>query len=243
MLQHHFATTAATRHRRQAAAMSVLAVVQQQDVAEINILIRLLFASRNAAKIEEAKKFFGKDFLVLSPSDLHIDIDVVEDSETIQGNSLKKCQAYMDLVPEDMFVVSDDTGLEIRILDNMPGVLTRRWAGISVSDDELENICLDKLKQYPEEKDRYAQFRTVITVGKQGATQNFAGILAGIILPERAHKNTIEGFPFRDLFYIKEFDATLSDLDDIRTKNKLKFNREIALEQAANFMRSESSLR
>jgi XTP/dITP diphosphohydrolase len=112
--------------------------------------MRILVATKNQGKAREIAEFLGKDFEVVSLKDLPGAPDVEEAGNTFEENALLKAKAYFDWsgIPS----VADDAGLEIDFLNGEPGVKSRRWLGYEMTDQEMIDTALGKLKGVPTEK-------------------------------------------------------------------------------------------
>ncbi len=88
---------------------------------------KILFCTSNSGKVMEAKRIIQRLFPiceVLSPKDINLELDVVEDGTTLAENSRKKLQAYMqhDTIRNSTskwIILADDTGLEIEALEGI----------------------------------------------------------------------------------------------------------------------------
>lgn len=163
---------------------------------------KLLIASRNPGKIREIKDVVHRyvDDL-LTPDDLGITEDPIEDGETFAENSLLKANFFWQRA--EMPVIADDGGLEVDALGGLPGVRSRRWGGEKRSDEELRAKLLQELADVPE-AERTARLTTVVTL-RVTADRNFqrAMSIEGIIRGSDVPIDT--GYPFRSIFYLPEF--------------------------------------
>jgi XTP/dITP diphosphohydrolase len=145
----------------------------------------LIIATRNAHKVEEIRKILGPQFRSLTLRDFPKAPAVVEDANTFAGNATKKAvelaewlggagrAAAGDDSPREsshrMFVLADDSGLEVDALNGAPGVHSARFAaldsGVPGNSSDAENSAklLRLLKNIPEDK-RTARFRCVIAL-------------------------------------------------------------------------------
>jgi XTP/dITP diphosphohydrolase len=139
-----------------------------------------------------------------------------------------------------MFVLSDDTGLEIDALNGEPGIHVRRWKDhqTRMGDQEIIDYCIHRMKGISPDQ-RGAQFRTILALKIPGGqTETFEGILRGTILEEPSTFR-VEGFPFESLFFVPEWNLLLGDARQLPVQNKqhLLNHRERALEKAATRIR------
>ncbi|MDE5869222.1 MAG: hypothetical protein K2H18_03230, partial [Muribaculaceae bacterium] len=92
-----------------------------------NNLKKLVFATNNQHKLEEAREITAGKFEILSLADIGCHDDIPETSPTLEGNALIKARWIHDRYGFDCF--ADDTGLMVDALDGAPGVLSARYAG------------------------------------------------------------------------------------------------------------------
>jgi XTP/dITP diphosphohydrolase len=90
---------------------------------------QLLIASNNEGKIKEIKKVFsGLDYEIISMKEKGLNLTIIEDQPDFAGNSFKKASEVSKQTGE--IVLADDSGLEVEVLGNKPGVLSARFAGL-----------------------------------------------------------------------------------------------------------------
>jgi XTP/dITP diphosphohydrolase len=90
--------------------------------------MRLLLASQNQKKLRELGAILsGLDVEVLTPDAIGGLPDVVEDELTFRGNAAKKARAAA--LHTGLWVLADDSGLEVEALNGAPGVRSARFAG------------------------------------------------------------------------------------------------------------------
>lgn len=204
---------------------------------------RILFSTSNPGKLAEIRNIaqeYGIE--IVSLADLGIDsVDVVEDGVTFQENAAKKVEAYLKEVKDkDIFVIGDDSGIEIPALDNKPGVFTRRWAGYEMTDEEIIDYCLNQMKHLTGEQ-RHATFKTILALGgKNQPLQFFDGTLDGVILETEVDTPRLPGLPFNTIFYIPEINKNLIDLHGKSLQERKGFmtHRERALHKIFEYIKS-----
>lgn len=197
---------------------------------------KLLYATNNPGKRQEVSKqlsFLGIE--VVTPDMLGINLDVPETGISLEENATLKALVFSEQV-RDMFVLSDDTGLEIDALNGEPGIHVRRWKDHQnrMEDQEIIDFCINKMKDIPQDQ-RGAQFRTVLALKIPGGQiELFEGVLRGEIL-EKPSTFRVEGFPFESLFFVPEWNLLLGDARQLPVQDKqhLLNHRERALEKAA----------
>jgi XTP/dITP diphosphohydrolase len=137
---------------------------------------KLIFATNNQHKVEEIKSVIGSMFEVVSLKDAGIDIDIPEPFATLEENARTKSQTIHNLTAQNCF--SEDTGLEVFVLNGEPGVRSARYAGNGKGPKDNMEKLLSKLVNQP---DRRARFRTVISLIFNGQEHQFEGICNGVI--------------------------------------------------------------
>lgn len=140
---------------------------------------KLVLATRNVHKVEEMRALLGGlDVEVMSAADFPELGDVEENSETLEGNAVKK--AYEVSMATGLPALADDTGLEVDALDGAPGVLSARYAGDDATYDDNNRRLLDELSGV-EAGERGAVFRCVIALALGGDVETVEGRTEGTI--------------------------------------------------------------
>jgi XTP/dITP diphosphohydrolase len=152
----------------------------------------LIFATNNQHKVEEILAVVGDKFNIITLKMAGIDIDIPEPHQTIEANASEKSRTIFKLTLQDCF--GEDTGLEVDALNGEPGVKSARYAGEEKSFD----ANIDKLlKNLLGIEDRFANFKTVISLIWKGKEYLFEGITKGQVLLERSGNN---GFGYDPVF-------------------------------------------
>lgn len=192
--------------------------------------MKLLLATNNKDKISEIQnKLSGLNINILTLKDIGINIDVVEDSDTLEGNALKKAKEIFEAA--GIPTIADDTGLFLDALNGEPGVYSSRYAGDKATYDDNCKKLLENLEEFPIEK-RNAYFKTVICFYVNSEMQYFfEGIVKGKMIEE---KRGIAGFGYDPVFVPDGFDKTYAEMT-LDEKNILS-HRAKALEQFRIFL-------
>jgi XTP/dITP diphosphohydrolase len=209
----------------------------------------IVIATRNAHKVGEIRAILGGASQFLMLNDFPDPPKVVEDAGTFDGNATKKAVELARWLAvtfpptrhsSPLFVLADDSGLEVDALDGAPGVHSARFAAMDRSADSLSANSPDAdnntkllrlLKDVPLEK-RRARFHCVIAlvaIDSQSAIRNpqlFDGACEGWIGFAPRGKN---GFGYDPLFVPVGFEQSFAELDE-DVKNKLS-HRAKALEK------------
>lgn len=197
--------------------------------------MKLLIASNNQHKIEEVKKILTDakiNIRILTPKDLGIDINVDETGSTLELNAKLKAQAFYEIAK--IPVVSDDTGLEVKALDGLPGVFSARYAGEACDSKANREKLITELKR-TKSKDWTARFHTVICF-YDGKPNFFSGICLGKIIDKERGDG---GFGYDSIFIPQGYDKTFAELSE-EEKNSIS-HRGNALSYFAKFLKDNPS--
>lgn len=196
--------------------------------------MKLIIASNNAHKVSEIKAILGCFYdEILSLREAGIDMDVVEDTNTFEGNALKKAREVFAVADADA-VLSDDSGLMVDALGGAPGVYSARYAGEGHDDAANNAKLLDALKDVPGEK-RTARFHTSVALIRRGMPAVTAdGSVEGRILRSPQGEN---GFGYDPLFYYEPLKKSFAQLTP-EEKNSVSHRRR-ALESLCDKLRAE----
>ena len=189
--------------------------------------MKLLLATRNEDKVIEIKEILKDlDVEIVSASQFPNMPDVIEDKNTIKGNSIKKATECADF--SKLLTIADDTGLFVDALDGKPGVFAARFAG---EDCSYKDNRVKMLKEMKNVTNRNAQFRTVCAlVSPDGLIATTMGIVEGKITEEEFGNN---GFGYDAIFKADETgrtfgEMTLTDKEKISHRSRA-FNKMIPI--------------
>lgn len=178
--------------------------------------MKLIIASNNAHKIEEIKAMLGVKFEhVLGMAEAGLDIDVVEDRETLEGNARKKAEETFaaaeaaGLISYGDAVLADDTGLLVDALGGAPGVRSARYATEGHDDAANRAKLLYELRNTPD-CERGAHFATAMALIRKGLPGIEAvGRVYGEIICEERGEN---GFGYDSLFLYPPMGKTFAEM-------------------------------
>ena len=173
--------------------------------------MKLVFATNNQHKLDEIRKITNGLTEIVSLAEINCHDDIPETADTLEGNALQKARYIKEHFGSDCF--ADDTGLEVEVLHNAPGVFSARYAGPG-HDSEAN---MNKLLQELQDKDnRKARFRTVIALILNGKEYLFEGIINGTIARE---KRGGSGFGYDPLFVPDNYSQTFAEMgNDIKNQ-------------------------
>ncbi len=166
--------------------------------------MKIVFATNNPNKIIEIQSMLPSEIQIISLEGIGCHEDIPETSDTIEGNAIQKANYILENYGFDCF--ADDTGLEVEVLNNEPGVYSARYAGELRNADDNMNKLLSKLEDKPNRK---ARFKTVICLNLKGKQHLFTGIASGEITK---HKTGTGGFGYDPIFQPEGYQHTFAEI-------------------------------
>ncbi len=130
-----------------------------------------------------------------------------ETERTFEGNAVLKARAAVAATGH--VAVADDSGLEVDLLNGMPGVRSARWSGPDATDQRNLDLLLAQLADTAE-ADRTARFvcaMALVTPG--GAVQLVRGVMEGHLVLEPRGRN---GFGYDPIFVARGNEVTNAEL-------------------------------
>ncbi len=222
-------------------------------------MTKLLIATRNAHKVGEIRAILGERFQYLTLEDFPAAPKVMEDADTFAGNATKKAvelaRWLADTQPfksggDSIYVLADDSGLEVDALGGAPGVHSARFAAMDKAEnakDADNNAKLLRLLHDVPLEQRTGRFRCVIALAPVGEpraegaspvcyaedldVRTFDGACEGRI--QLAGKGA-KGFGYDPLFVPDGFTESFAELGE-DVKNQLS-HRAKALEKLKRYM-------
>ena len=170
---------------------------------------KMIIGTNNAGKYGEIcdllpqhiKKYSPKEFNIITPE---------ETGKTFEENSLIKASYFSKKT--NLVCLSDDSGLEIDILNGRPGIYSSRWGG----DGKNFDLAIDKVfseikKEKESEKNINAKFICCMTLFWPGG-KNFTtrGEIKGEI---SLKKKGINGFGYDPIFIPYGYDKTFGEMN------------------------------
>ena len=191
---------------------------------------KLVFATNNQHKLEEARAITAGKFELLSLADIDCHDDIPETAPTLEGNALIKARWIFDRYGFDCF--ADDTGLMVDALDGEPGVLSARYAGPGHDSEANMKKLLANMEGKP---DRKAHFSTAVALILDGKEYLFEGRVDGTIASEPGGEN---GFGYDPVFVADETGRRFAEMTS-EEKNSIS-HRGRAMRKLAEFLENKS---
>ena len=189
--------------------------------------MKLVFATHNRNKLKEVQSMLPREIELLTLDEIGCLEDIPETAPTIEGNAIQKAQYVKERYGYDVF--SDDTGLEVSILEGAPGVYSARYAG-DMKDDQA-NIDL-LLKNMRDKENREAQFKTIFALCINDEMHTFEGIIKGEITHLRKGEG---GFGYDAVFMPEGYEKTFAQMTR-QEKNNIS-HRGRALQKLVQFLK------
>lgn len=205
--------------------------------------MKVLAATRSVGKQGEIRRVLGSAGLeVVFPDDIWLHEssagDPVEDGDSFEANARHKAEYFARL--SSMPTFADDSGLEVFSLGGAPGVHSKRWAGGTGSDAEIDAAnnaeLIRRLTGAPESR-RLARYRAVLFyLPSYGAVPTICqGDCTGRILDAPRGTN---GFGYDPYFFSDELGKTFGEATD-EEKDAVS-HRGRALRALANALKARS---
>jgi len=170
----------------------------------------ILVGTNNAGKYEEIcnllpkgiKKHSLREFKLSSPK---------ETGKSFEDNSLIKASYFSKKT--NLICLSDDSGLEVDILDGAPGIYSSRWAGKKNNFNLAINKIYKEMKKAKANWKNYnsAKFTCCLTLFWPGGKSYVSrGVVQGKISPKKKGKN---GFGYDPIFIPDGYNKTFGEMN------------------------------
>ena len=173
-------------------------------------ITKLLVGTNNKGKFKEIKDLLPKNLEIYSTSNFKIK-SPAENGQSFKENSLIKARYFSE--KSKRICLSDDSGLEVDILDGKPGIFSARWGGKNGNFTKAMNRVfkeLDKKNKNWRNKIVKARFICALTIyGPNQKTINSIGKIEGRISPIMKGKN---GFGYDPIFIPKGKKITFGEM-------------------------------
>ena len=173
-------------------------------------ITKILVGTNNVGKLREIKGLLPKTLKIYSTSYFKIK-SPTENGKTFEENSLSKARYFSKKTK--MTRLSDDSGLEIYILDGAPGIYSARWGGKKKNFVKAMNRVfkeLDKKNKNWKDKKIKARFICALTIyGPNQKTISSVGKVEGHISSFMRGKT---GFGYDPIFIPKGKKITFGEM-------------------------------
>ncbi len=171
----------------------------------------ILIGTNNEGKYKEISSLLPKNIKKYSPVDFHIK-SPDENGKTFRQNSLIKASYFSKKT--NLICISDDSGLEIDLLNGRPGIHSARWGGKKNNFNiAIKKIFkeIKKIKSNWKQDECLARFVCCLTIYWPGG-KNYSneGIINGTISKKVKGK---KGFGYDPIFIPDGFQNTFGEMD------------------------------
>lgn len=190
----------------------------------------LVIATRNKKKKKELLSLLkGLDIKILILGDFKNAPNVKEDKKTFKENAIKKAVIISRFTKR--LTLAEDSGLEVKALNDLPGVRSARFAGPAKNDEANINKLLKLLKEvhFNKRRARFVCFVAIADKGKLIKVVN--GYVNGFISLKPKGRF---GFGYDPVFYYPPFKKNFAELPP-SIKNKVS-HRYKALKRAKRIL-------
>jgi XTP/dITP diphosphohydrolase len=177
---------------------------------------KMLLASNNVGKQREIQSLLDDlDIELITPDNLGLHLEVLEDGTTYAENAARKAMAFARA--SGLVALADDSGLEVDALEGAPGLHSARYSLIAgATDADRRTLLLQQLQSHP--RPWPARFRCVVALANPAGQVWFAeGECPGEIIPEERGHN---GFGYDPIFLLPDLGLTMAELT-LEQKNHL----------------------
>jgi XTP/dITP diphosphohydrolase len=177
---------------------------------------KLLIATNNKGKVKELQELLKDMGLELvTPADIDLKLDVVEDGKTYVENATKKAHAFAR--SSGLISLADDSGLEVDALDGAPGLHSARYhPKPGANDADRRAYMLENLRGKP--RPWTAHFHATIAIAiPERDVHIVEGNCYGEIIPKERGTG---GFGYDPIFLLPGLNKTMAELE-MEEKNRL----------------------
>ena len=192
----------------------------------------IVIGTNNNGKLREIKDLLPKSYKISSPKDYKLK-SPKENGKTFLKNSLIKAKHFSKKTGK--ICIADDSGLEVSILNNQPGIYSARWGG---KKNDF-NLAISKIYSKLEKKDKNwrkkkvsAKFICALTIfGLKKKPIQSLGIINGKLSKTKLGKN---GFGYDPIFIPKGYNLTFAQMD--KSKKYKIDHRAMAFKKIKKFL-------
>lgn len=172
--------------------------------------LEVVLATRNRAKLAELARILAEADLDIRPRSVE-DFpgigEVAETGATFEENALLKARAVS--AATGLAAIADDSGLCVDALNQMPGILSARWAGRHGDDTANLELVLAQLAEVPDGRRGAAFACAAALVSPDGSETVVTERISGSLLRESRGSN---GFGYDPIFLPEGSEHTTAQL-------------------------------
>jgi XTP/dITP diphosphohydrolase len=172
--------------------------------------VKLLIASGNAKKVVELRRLVAQAGLTLDVvglGDVPAYDEPAETGDTFEANALIKARAGAAVT--GLPTLADDSGIEVDVLNKMPGVRSARWAGPGASDTDNLELLLRQITDVEPARRRGRFVCAMALVRPDGTEEVLRRTMEGVVIDAPRGAN---GFGYDPIFVTDGHDVTNAEL-------------------------------
>lgn len=174
----------------------------------MTVIVVATHNKKKAAELHRVLAASGVDAEVRGLDEFPAYPEPAETERTFEGNALIKARAAVTAT--GCLAVADDSGLEVDLLNRMPGVRSARWSGPDATDQRNLDLLLAQLADTADD-DRTGRFVCAMAMVAPDGTQHLVrGVMNGrLILTPRG----TNGFGYDPIFLADGYAKTNAELE------------------------------
>lgn len=170
---------------------------------------KILIGTNNPAKLEDYKRLLSDlDLEMVSPAEMGITETPNETGRDYEENAVIKAKFYYQKTGIPSLV--DDGGLEVPALNNEPGVLSHRWIGREMTDEEMIAEIIKRMQGVADDQ-RNCRLIQVTALATPYGIFTSEGKIEGMVAEKPARKR-LKGFPFRSVIFLPHYGKYYCDV-------------------------------
>lgn len=168
--------------------------------------MKIVIATFNEGKFREFKDLFSNSSFEILSLKVFTTQDIDETGSSYEENAMIKAKKASEL--SNYPSLGDDSGLEVKLLNNDPGLFSARYSGKNATDETNIKKLLKETKNLENTKAKFVS--TLAFYDPQKDLELFSfGELEGEIIKE---KKGDKGFGYDPIFKIKNSSQTLAEV-------------------------------
>ena len=172
--------------------------------------MKLLIASGNGKKVVELRRLVtqaGLSLDVVGLGDIPAYDEPEESGDTFEANALIKARAGAAVT--GLPTLADDSGIEVDVLNRMPGVRSARWAGPGASDTDNLELLLRQISDVEPARRRGRFVCAMALVRPDGTEEVLRRTMEGVVIDAPRGRG---GFGYDPIFVTDGHSVTNAEL-------------------------------
>ena len=170
----------------------------------------ILIGTNNKGKYREICNLLPNELKKYSPKEFNIPAPK-ETGKSFEENSFIKASYFSKKT--NLICLSDDSGLEIDLLNSKPGIYSSRWSGKKNNFDSAIKKIFEKMKKIKKNWSHYNEARFICCMTlfwPDGKNYSSKGVIKGKISTSKKGKN---GFGYDPIFIPDGYNQTFGEME------------------------------